>query len=401
MLRRTTLVAALLALLSSLAPAAGADAVSPFTCTFDPTTGLMLIQMDGTLEVRVRAEADGRIVVGPAVCAQDATTDTVARIDFEGRDHLALTIDQHIRPFAPGPIPDAVGQPEIKFEVGQGISLTSLTIFGGAGPEHIVAGADGIDLNADGDIDLRKDPDLMTVHGDGGGDSLSVGGDAVTGLAMPGRVWLDGDEGNDTLIGNGASVLAGGTGDDTITGVGPADAVSFADSQHGVKVNLGTGRAVGDGTDTVLGIDRAVGSPEGDVLIAGEAPVRMDGAGGDDLLVSGPGSDVLVGAAGRDTVSYAPAPRAVRVSLAGGRANWGDDTLVWIEGVRGSRFGDTLIGGASGDRLNGLGGDDTIRAGSGNDVLLGSLGNDILNGGLGRDRCLQGAGHGTRIDCEN
>src|SRR5262249_34917348 len=76
-----------------------------------------------------------------------------------------------------------------------------------------------------------------TVHGLGGNDSI------------------DGGEGSDQLFGDGGDdTLAGGLGNDSLNGGAGFDLAIFAEPA-GVSVNLTTGRATGEGNDTLTGIE--------------------------------------------------------------------------------------------------------------------------------------------------
>ena len=93
----------------------------------------------------------------------------------------------------------------------------------------------------------------------------------------------------------------------------------------------------------------------------------------------GLGNDVLNGGLGLDWALFDQATSRVLVDLRSGSASGGlgDDTLVGIEIVDGSRYNDTLIGND---------GADTLRGGDGDDELFGKGGNDQLGGKLGLDR---------------
>ena len=98
------------------------------------------------------------------------------------------------------------------------------------------------------------------------------------------------------------------------------------------------------------------------------------GNNGSDGLVGGLGNDRLDGGAGELNIAvYVEAPRAVAVDLTAGTVTGasGNDTLVNINAVVGSRRADTLKGGTGQDLLVGLGG---------NDVLAGRGGSDVLSG---------------------
>ncbi|HEX8840587.1 MAG TPA: cadherin-like domain-containing protein, partial [Sphingomicrobium sp.] len=108
------------------------------------------------------------------------------------------------------------------------------------------------------------------------------------------------------------------------------------------------------------------------VGLAGNDTLR--GLAGNDVLRGGAGNDLLDGGADMDTADYSDATAAVRVSLAvttsqntGGS---GSDTLVGIENLLGSAYGDTLTGDAGANRLNGGGGGDTLSGGVGADTFV-------------------------------
>jgi Ca2+-binding RTX toxin-like protein len=63
-------------------------------------------------------------------------------------------------------------------------------------------------------------------------------------------------------------------------------------------------------------------------------------------------------------------------------ANQGDDTLINIEDLRGSKFNDTLIGDSDGNTLIGLAGNDSINGWGGTDFMRGDEGNDTLAAAL-------------------
>ena len=147
-------------------------------------------------------------------------------------------------------------------------------------------------------------------------------------------------EGNDTLVGT--------SGNDSINGLGGNDSIS--------------GLA---GNDT------------------------LEGGDGNDTLDGGSGNDSLVGGTGIDRVSYVSAASLVVVSLAteGSQFTSGSasDTLVGIEELEGSAFGDSLTGSANADLLLGLDGNDTLIGGVGDDTLVGGAGDDSFDGGTGKD----------------
>ena len=133
-----------------------------------------------------------------------------------------------------------------------------------------------------------------------------------------------------------------------------------------------------------------------------------NGKNGDDIIIGGEGDDIIRGSGGFDQASYSTSDAGVKVDLTksgkdvgGGQ---GADTFVSIEGLRGSKFGDTLLGdgadnlivGLSGDDvLKGRGGDDEIRGDAGNDTLFGNGQKDVLEGMSGDDDLRGGSGGDT------
>jgi len=159
-----------------------------------------------------------------------------------------------------------------------------------------------------------------------------------------------GTQGNDTLTGtSGRDVIAGLGGDDVIDGAGGDD--------------LTCG---GDGND------------------------RLSGGAGEDVLSGDAGDDVLEGgsqpADGTDFAGYDGSPAAVTASLAAGTGTgWGSDQLHGLEGISGTRFGDTLSGNGADNVLLGQRGNDRLNGLGGSDLVSGSEGDDTINGGRGAD----------------
>ena len=218
------------------------------------------------------------------------------------------------------------------------------------------------------------------LHGGGGGDSL------------------EGGDGNDLLDGGlGGDNMEGGAGDDTYIVDSTFDSV-FENAGEGIdtvqssvtyslatnpgRINVEnlvlTGGAAINGTGN--GLDNAItGNSAANVLSGGAGNDTLSGNDGNDTLIGGSGNDSLNGGAGVDTASYAGST-AITVSLAlAGAQNTGGagiDTLIAIENLTGSSFSDVL---------QGDGGNNVLSGGNGNDTLDGGAGNDTLNGGNGTD----------------
>ena len=120
-------------------------------------------------------------------------------------------------------------------------------------------------------------------------------GDTITGNELANLLY--GGAGNDTLD--------GAAGSDTLIGGAGADTVSYAgDASVTVNLTLATAHTNGSaGTDTILEIERVIGSSHGDQLTGNDGSNLLDGAAGNDLLGGDLGSDTLVGGPGRDTLA--------------------------------------------------------------------------------------------------
>jgi peptidoglycan/xylan/chitin deacetylase (PgdA/CDA1 family)/Ca2+-binding RTX toxin-like protein len=138
--------------------------------------------------------------------------------------------------------------------------------------------------------------------------------ETVTGNA--GNDILFGGDGNDSLDGGtGNDVLYGGTGNDLLAGNAGIDTASYADTVANVIVSLATTLAQntgGAGTDTLQNIENLAGGQGNDTLTGNASANTLDGglgndtlsgAGGNDTLLGGGGNDVLIGGAGNDSLN--------------------------------------------------------------------------------------------------
>jgi Ca2+-binding RTX toxin-like protein len=242
------------------------------------------------------------------------------------------------------------------------------------------------------------------------------GQDEITARMLIGSAFDDALEGR----GFDAEVtLEGGPGNDTLTGVGNSatlptrDWASYAGANGPVSVSLATGRSSGGaGNDTLVRIDGLIGSAFDDLLagsdrspggfereslFGGAGDDTLRGAGGDDLLRGGAGNDLIDGGEGNDEASYADATAAVQVSLAAGTASGatsGNDQIVAVERLTGTRFDDRLEGDDGSNWLLGGGGRDTLLGLGGNDLLAGG---QLLEGGPGNDTLSSSAFDGGQL----
>lgn len=223
---------------------------------------------------------------------------------------------------------------------------------------------------------------------------------------------LTGGNGADLLCGQaGGDTLLGGLGDDTLNGGGGDDRL-LGEAQND-RLNGGAGR---DWLDGGAGDDLLSGADREDTLLGNAGNDTLKGGLGDDQLTGGSGNDALLGQAGFDRLVETGTTRMVLTpasltglgadSLGGIEAavlsgGSGSDTLdareftgpVTLFGAGGN---DSLIGGAGPDYLSGGNGDDSLEGRAGGDTLSGGAGRDLLLGGDGSDS-LEGGGHNDLI----
>ncbi len=201
--------------------------------------------------------------------------------------------------------------------------------------------------------------------------------------------------------------------------------------------------------------DSLTGAGVGDMFFGGAAADTLKGGAGDDVLRGGAGNDTLDGGAGIDMLDFSDATGGINFTLVQSSANTqvnlssvglDTDTYSNMEGVIGTKYGDTLTGSGGNDILRGGAGNDIIDGGAGidlldfsdaagaiaftltqsitntvanltgvglgsdtyrnmegvigsafNDTLIGSAGNDVLRGGAGNDTLLGGDGNDILI----
>ncbi|MEA2506197.1 MAG: hypothetical protein QOH48_815 [Actinomycetota bacterium] len=261
------------------------------------------------------------------------------------------------------------------------------TIVGTSGNDTLT-GTDGPDVI----VGLQGDD---VIHGGGGSDYIcgNKGNDTVYGENDPDNL-LAGGNGNDKIYGgadNGeGDVLDGGAGNDVIDGGSTpgdfGDVVQYQDAPGPVDVNLDTGVATGDGTDSVSGIENVLGSNFGDTIVGGTSPIQgLQGADGNDYIKLTSNANFVIGGNGVDTIKITPGVYS-DAGLTGGPGN------------------DVFIGSAAGDTMN-------IQDDSGNETAYGRGGNDTINmtdgqpgdtanGQDGTDTCNVDTGDQT-LNCEN
>ena len=308
-----------------------------------------------------------------------------------------------------------------------GSNTVATTLDGGAGNDLFRAsqaatshlGGSGVDTVSYAQSDAGVRVDLTAGVGEGGwaqGDAYdnmeavvgSQHSDTITGNASDNS--LDGGDGDDSIIGvAGNNTLRGGAGDDTlrsgsgadvIDGGDGADVVDYSGTKGAVTVDLRMQSVSGGygASDTLVSIEGVIGGTGNDILHGVNGASYLDGGGGNDTLYShgssstllgGDGNDfisvtgegnVIDGGEGPDTLSYAEATSGRVIDLQGGGTQSvvpNSDTILNIEYVLGSDFGDTIRGNSSGN--------DTLYCGDGNDSIIASAAANKIDGGQGTD----------------
>ncbi len=240
-------------------------------------------------------------------------------------------------------------------------------------------------------------------------------GDNVLGQCID----IAGGSGDDTLTGNDANnVINPGLGTDTVDGGSAGnDTADYSTRTSGVTINLNgsaNSGAAGE-SDTLTNLDSALGGSGNDVILskptyAHTSAALQGGDGADTITVTGPygttirggaGNDVLTGKTGIDPI-YGDDGNDTLDGGSGAPGDYltggvGNDTLNYssrtvnitfnmASGVSGTGESDTLngdienaIGGSGNDTFNGTGADNTFTGGDGTDSYTGGTGSDTVS----------------------
>jgi serralysin len=273
------------------------------------------------------------------------------------------------------------------------LSLSTAQNTGGAGIDTIV-NFEHIIGSAFADV-LMAGPTTISLSG-GAGDDL-IGASTTT---QPGTLGMYGGDGNDLfLLGGGEEWIDGGTGFNTV------DA-----SNSTVGMILITNGHAGTGVDTLVNIQKIIGSSYADTLYAWNGDTIIGGAG-DDTLLSLVGNSNLAGGAGNDTYVLSNptdqlaenAGEGIDTVAARGDYALGDnvENLTLAELISSDPYaGAALPPPNQPEDWNGMGNDlaNVIVGNAGTNMLSGLGGVDAITGGLGADTFTGGAGDDTFKD---
>ena len=276
-------------------------------------------------------------------------------------------------------------------------------LWGGAGNDELEGGDDRDVLHGGpGNDELYGGDGHDVLYGGTGRDRLNgEGGNDV----LVGEGWLDGGDGNDTILAGPYSHIWGGPGADVLMTTG-GGVVRYRGSSDGggtgVTVNLATGTGQGADAegDVISGFWGIIGSDYDDTLTGDEKDNWLRGKDGGDTLDGGGGEDWAAYTGSREGVQVDLGGPKVNgfVSGTGGRAE--GDKLKNIERLWGSEHGDTLRGDGVRNQLLGEGGDDVLEGRGGPDAITGGSGSDTASyqhspGGVTVDLTRTGAQAGT------
>jgi Ca2+-binding RTX toxin-like protein len=163
-----------------------------------------------------------------------------------------------------------------------------------------------------------------------GNDSITVG----AGITL--EVEVDGDKGNDTIVGgSGEDELKGGPGKDSISGGAGEDDI---EGEAGNDV-LGGGAGEdhidgGNGKDTINGDDDSdilLGGTGKDNILGGAGNDRLRGENGKDTCDGGDGNDDIDGGQSRDNVTGGPGTDDFNQAVNANRRGRGGDNITDLE----------------------------------------------------------------------
>ncbi|MCB9991872.1 MAG: FG-GAP repeat protein [Rhodospirillales bacterium] len=265
------------------------------------------------------------------------------------------------------------------------VNFSDIEVLVGTTDDDIFGSNDGY-----GDVDMYGGAGFDTFDANGYGNSITFDIASDTIFMVSDTYSVYGIE-HFVGAGNGDLFIAKADSNDySFDGFGIATGtVDFSDASGSITVDLSdvSAQAIGGGFGnyTLANIGNVTGSAHSDTLEGDGFNNDLSGGAGDDVLVGGAGDDVLDGGAGTDIADYSGDIAGITVNLHTGivtDGSGGSDTLLNIETIIGSTYGDTIdaddTGGADlAQTIYGGAGVDTLTAGS-NDILYGGTGNDTL-----------------------
>lgn len=364
------------------------------TSTTDPGGGYSIALADGTYTARFSG---------------DGINGTIEkRFTISGKNRKVDVLDANAGEEPPAPPVGTDGNDVIHFSNGDGFWENGVARnVGRAGIDTLVVNEGSVFktsglswygferfIGASGNDHVRGNLDTVDyfLQGNGGNDTLIGAGGDDTLIGGTGRDTMQGGAGNDTVQygagdvfwKNGRAIDVGGAGMDTLQLEDGATFRTNGLSWYGFERFVGAG-----GSDSIRGNNDGVDY----VLNGGGGNDTLIGAGGDDTLRGAAGRDTLFGGGGNDTIFFGTGDHFWENGRARNVGGTGTDTLRVEEGATFKTNGlswygfERFIGSAGGDTVKGNSKavDYFLNGGGGNDVLGGAGGDDTLVGGAGAD----------------
>jgi hypothetical protein len=262
---------AAVAAIGALAVPASAQALP--TCTYDPVTLTVQLALDAPAPngAYTLSRSGGNIGwengrPGSPITLCTSTTGVYAA-NVNNTDAIEVTgtgsaddfiIDLTRGRFGPGVTPEAgTWEIEIGVDLGVPANIDTVEVEGSGRGEFLLGGrvtptgpsALGLDGDGDPDVRLDRDPGLLVLRGNGGGDMIDLRGNPLGIANYLGATSIDGGPDNDVMFGgDGSDTMTGGTGIDYYSGEAGVDTI---DSRDGM----------GETVDTGAGADRVRADP--------------------------------------------------------------------------------------------------------------------------------------------
>jgi Ca2+-binding RTX toxin-like protein len=215
-------------------------------------------------------------------------------------------------------------------------------LVGNAGANRLDGGAEADEMVGGRGNDLYVvDNQLDTVleNADEGTDTIASSVSWTLGQDIE-HLWLTGRDDINATGNDLANVLTANAGDNLLDGASGIDTASYHHSAAAVTVSLaatGAQDTVGSGFDTLVDIERLLGSSHDDTLTGNAGSNMLTGGAGNDTLDGGAGNDTLIGGAGNDTYRMA--------------RGQGSDTIIEADATAGNKDTVQFASGITADQL--------------------------------------------------
>ncbi len=187
------------------------------------------------------------------------------------------------------------------------VRLNGVADDGAAGEgDNVLGPVTGI-TGGSGNDDLQAGEHASGLFGGAGDDTLTGSPEGDT---------INAGDGNDTVAGgDGNDYLTGGAGADDLGGGGGFDEASYAGATAPLTLSIGDGPndgAAGENDDIRDDVEALAGGSGNDVLTGTAGPNRLIAYGGQDVLRGGAGPDELIGWDDEDELDAGPGPDRVQ-----------------------------------------------------------------------------------------